>query len=86
MLAIAAIRVSDPVVGARWQGFIELVVTLMGLTLLVLGLFYAVKRWKERQTLRHYYQDDDSEKSEVPVTPGSFALTQAPTHPTEVAF
>ena len=83
MLIIAAFRVSDPVVGERWQGFIEMVISITGLGLLTLGVLYAQKLWRERQQLRRHYEEDTSaEKSVVPVTPASFALAQSPTQRT----
>lgn len=81
MLLIAAFRVSDPVVGERWQRFIELVLTLMGIGLFFLGVFYVQKARRERQLIRQHYAEMSSEKAEVPVTPASFTLTQSSTRP-----
>jgi len=81
MLLIGAFRVSDPVVGERWQRFIELVIAITGMGLLLLTVFHAQRLWRERQSLRRHYQDTSHEKSEVPVTPASFALTQSSTRP-----
>lgn len=81
MLLIAAFRASDPVVGTRWQRFIELVITLLGIGLFLMAVVYARKQWRKRQLLRQHYQESAGEKSEVPVTPATFALTQPPTSP-----
>lgn len=81
MLVIAAFRVSDPVVGARWEAFIQVGVAVTAGILLALGGWGIEQRRRAERQLRAYYRETHDEKPELPVTPGALPLRQSPTQP-----
>ena len=81
MLVVAAFRVADPVVGERWQQFIELVIAVMGICLVILSMLYIQQFRRERQQLRRHYEEAGQPQPALPVKPASFALRHSPTQP-----
>src|SRR5690606_6077660 len=79
MLVVAAYRAGDPVVGARWQRFIELVMLLALLGALPLGVRALRRHLRKRRTARSYYDLTRDAGTEVPVTPATVALRPSPT-------